>query len=149
MLLIASYLALPRTVEDGEKRPATGPWLALFGLLLGLGLGNHLSLVGVAGPLLLWLMATLGWRAVLTPWLVGPLVLGLGIYVYMPIRAAQDPPVNWGNADTFEGFRWMVTGRVYQDYAFDVPGSKVAGRVVNLGPARLLPVQPAGHLSGP
>ena len=131
LLLIAAHLALPRPAEEGGDSRRTGPWLGLFGLLLGLGLGNHLTLLGIAGPLLLWLLATLGWRAVLTPWLVGPLVLGLGIYVYMPIRAAQDPPVNWGNADTFEGFRWMVSGRVYQDYAFDVPGSKVPGRVVN------------------
>ena len=103
LLLTATHLALRRPGENQEARFTTGK-LGLFGLLLGLGLGNHLTLLAVAVPLLFWLWRTLGLRRLASPWMLGAFILGLGIYLYLPIRAAQDPPINWGNADTLGGF---------------------------------------------
>ena len=128
LLAIASHLALPR--EDERTAPDPRPWMALFGLLLGLGLGNHLTLLAVAAPLALWLLTTPGWRVLVSPWPAVALILGLGVYAYLPLRAAQEPPVNWGNADTLDGMAWMLSGRVYQDYVFGVPSSIIPTRVV-------------------
>ena len=131
LLLIASSLALRQPLKEGNRPSPTTTQMALFGLLLGLGLGNHLTLLAVAVPLLFWLWATLGWRQVVFRWSVGAFILGLGIYIYLPIRAAQDPPVDWGNANTIGGMAWMVSARVYQDYVFGVPAGAILGRVLD------------------
>ena len=120
LLLLASQVALRGPADEQRDEAYVTRRIALFGLLLGLGLGNHLTLLAVAVPLLLWLSGALGWRKVISPWAIGALVAGLAVYVYLPIRAAQGPPVNWGNADTVGGMMWMLSGRIYQDYVFGV-----------------------------
>lgn len=109
------YLALHAPARPG----------ALFaaGLTLGLGLGNHLTLL-----LALPGLAILAWppRLPPRPWRLGAamaagLVLGLAVYTYLPLAARRDPPVNWGDPRTWEGFAWVVTGHIYQPYVFGVP----------------------------
>lgn len=130
LVLIASHIALRPPEEDGQPVPGITGRLALFGLLLGLGLGNHLSLLAVAVPMGYWIFTGTGWRKLVSPWPVGALLLGLGIYVYLPVSAAQHPPVNWGHANTLDGFAWMITGQAYQDYVFGVPVDSLLERVV-------------------
>jgi hypothetical protein len=43
-------------------------------------------------------------------------VLGLSLYLIIPIRALSNPSVNWGNAVTPERFWWLVSGQLYQSY---------------------------------
>ena len=127
LLAVAARVALaPRP----SGSPATTRWLGLFGLLLGIGLGNHLTLLAVAVPLLAWLWISLGWRTLASPWVIGPFVLGIAVYIYLPVRAAQHPPINWGNADTATGALWMLTARPYQEYVFGVTTGAVVGRLV-------------------
>lgn len=126
LLLIATRLALP-TEPRGEGSPRN--MLVLFGLVLGLGLGNHLTLLAIAVPLALWVAASLGWRNVASVWPVLALFVGLSIYVYLPISASQEPAVNWGNADTVGGMAWMLSGRVYQEHVFGVSSGAIGGRV--------------------
>ena len=122
LLLIAAQLAL-------STEPArTVPRLALFGFLFGIGLGNHLTLLAVGVPMLYWLWSALGWRRLATPWMVAAFALGAAVYVYLPIRAADHPPVNWGNADTLRGAFWMLTARPYQEYVFGVPPGSILTR---------------------
>ncbi len=92
------------------------------GLLFGLALGNHLT---TALLLPAWLAAT-GWtagRLQLRPVVLrlGGLAAGLLIYLYLPLRAAAHPPVNWGNASTPAGFWWVISGAPYQALAFGLP----------------------------
>ena len=75
LLLLAAQIALRRT---GEPPPLhIGRRMALFGLLLGLGLGNHLTLLAVALPALVWIGSAIGWRRVVSPWAAAGLILGL------------------------------------------------------------------------
>ena len=124
LLLIAADVALSPRVESGRFK------LALFGLLLGVGLGNHLTLLAVAVPLLGWVWSAAGWRKVASPWTVAPFVLGISIYAYLPISASQGPPINWGNADTVGGIVWMLTARPYQEYVFGVATNSIPDRLV-------------------
>lgn len=101
---------------DRSRHPAC--W-ATLGLSLGLGLGAHVTLVlAVSGMLiLLWSKATA--RGLLACAL--GLLCGTCIYAYIPIAARAQPPVNWGDAHTLEGFRWLVSGKLYWGYAFALP----------------------------
>jgi 4-amino-4-deoxy-L-arabinose transferase-like glycosyltransferase len=93
-------------------------WLA--GLTLGLGLGNHLTLVAAAPAalVLLWPERRRWFRIrVLLPGIT-LFFLGLGIYAYLPLAAVHSPPINWGNVQTWDRFLWVVTGKQYQAFAF-------------------------------
>ena len=149
LILIASYLAL-RVPPEGEQATSdrTPQQMALFALVLGLGLGNHITLLAIAVPLLYWLWSTLGWRKVVTRWTVGGLVLGLGIYVYLPISAAQDPAISWGEADSLGGFAWMLSGRLYQEYVFAIPVGSYLGRTTALMELTFLQFNPLGIFLG-
>lgn len=43
------------------------------------------------------------------------LVAGFSLYAYIPIRAAVDPPINWGNPDSVSRFYNHVRGTEYLD----------------------------------
>ena len=130
LLLLATHLVLRPSTERERNWRHVSYKLGAFALLLGLGLGNHLTLLAVAVPLIYWIGATLGWRKLLSPWTVGGLLLGLAIYIYLPVRAAQNPDINWGNASTAGGVAWMLSGRPYQDYVFGTPAQDIPDRLL-------------------
>jgi hypothetical protein len=104
-------------------------WLAAFAL--GLGLGNHLTLVFVAPAAAVFLWPErrrwLRFRVLLPA--VALFIAGLGIYAYLPLAARHRPPVNWGNPQTLKGFLWVVTGQQYQQFAFGLGMEDIPGRI--------------------
>jgi len=50
-------------------------------------------------------------------------------YSYLPLRAAQNPILNWGNIHDWQTFKWHITGGQFQVWMFS--SAKVAGK--NLG----------------
>ena len=104
-------------------------WLA--GLAFGLGLGNHLTLAFAALPaiLLLWPERRRWFRArALLPAALFTLV-GLSVYAYLPLAASRQPPVNWGNPQTWKQFVWVVTAKQYQPFAFGLDPAAMPGRL--------------------
>jgi hypothetical protein len=95
-----------------QIKPSNQNWLipVLFGLV-GLSLGNHLSILLIV-PLIIWLLKIeWRWRLVVTTCLA--FGLGLSIYLIIPIRAAALPPVNWGGATNWPNFWWLVSAEAY------------------------------------
>jgi hypothetical protein len=127
-LFVALLLWLASRVRAGSKGHLK--WLCLTA---GLALGNHLSvmfLLPLIGALVwpTWGRQSLGLRAGL-PLLV---LAGLSLYGLLPWRAAAQPPVNWGGADRWTGFRWLVTGEAYREYALGLPWAYVGSRALAL-----------------
>lgn len=116
-----------QAADRGETRT-----LAIFGLLTSLGLGNHLTLIAVVLPLAIWIILEIRLRRFLSPSFIIFFTLGLSVYLYLPLSAAQNPPINWGNADTLAGFIWMLTGQPYQEYVLAIPAHMLAERIQNL-----------------
>lgn len=54
---------------------------------------------------------------------------GLSLYALLPIRASYDPPVNWGDASTWNGFLWLVSGQIYHEYSFGLSVLDAVGRL--------------------
>lgn len=105
--------------------------LLILSLTLGLSLGNHLSvLLFVPGVLFLVLRKRRPTvKASLA--MAGFFLLGLSIYLYLPLRAAQSPPINWGASHTWSGFWWTVSARIYRQYAFALPLVYLPGRIAS------------------
>jgi tetratricopeptide (TPR) repeat protein len=51
------------------------------------------------------------WRSLLGLIVVG--ALGLSLHLYMPIASSRNPPMDWGNTQTWEGFKHVVTRGQY------------------------------------
>ncbi len=82
----------------------------------GLGLANHhflaILLLPVAAPTLGRVFARRGFIG-LFGMIVAP-VMGLATYVYLPIRAGQEPALNLGDPSTIPRLFWVVSAQAFQ-----------------------------------
>lgn len=103
-------------------------YLPLAGLSLGLGLGNHLTLLFLLPGVLLFLLLS-GRRPTWTEALGGSLLFlaGLSVYLYLPLRAAADPWLNWGDPRNWEAFWSHVSAAAYRGFFFQRPWAEVVG----------------------
>ena len=62
-------------------------------------------------------------------WLLAGGIAGALFYARVPWAARAAPPVNWGYADNWAGFWWLVSGRAYRGYLFTLPPASILGRV--------------------
>ncbi len=96
---------------------------------------KELRLAGAAALLLvpagIWLFTRevfTEWRRVLLMTLYA--LLGLSLFIYMPIASDTNPPMNWGYPRTMEGFKHAVTRGQYQALS---PATKPAEIVSQIG----------------
>lgn len=116
LLLVAAILFLCSRQVDGESETKLN---GLTGLACGLAIENHLTSIFLLPLVLFWKR---DWASLLRR--IAFLLLGLCSYLILPLRAAMRAPVNWGHATTWDGFLWLVSGRLYQDdvLALTLPG---------------------------
>jgi hypothetical protein len=134
--LLFAALILHRALVWAERQRVVD--LAIGGLLIGLSLGNHLLTLAIA-PLVAVFVVWSGRRvfALRPALLLVPLVavaIGLSVYLYIPIRAAQDPPLAYNHPTTVDAVMWLVTGVQFRSQ-FDFLTSN--------GPAELLAALPS------
>lgn len=96
-------------------------WL-LFAFFLALGFTNHLtSILILPGTAYLYFTKYkfnfLGIRKLAFMILVFAVVL-VAVYSYLPLRASQNPLLNWGNPIDWERIYRHITGRQYQVWLF-------------------------------
>jgi hypothetical protein len=119
--------------------------LAAVGLLYGLSLGNHLSSLLLAPGLGAFVLAVAG-KEILAPrrllLLGGPMLAGLGIYAYLPLRYLAAPAFNYAGhydaAGSFlpldltrpENLWWLVSGQGFRNLML---GYSPAEAVVEMG----------------
>ncbi len=91
--------------------------MAALALWCGVGLGNHMLVVMMAPAIMLLLFTTLPereftWKRIAI--LAGMFALGLTVYLYLPLRSAMNPPLNYAHPTTFERFFYLVSGAQFQ-----------------------------------
>jgi hypothetical protein len=115
-----------------DARPDRGWLLWLLGLLSGLALAHHQTIVLIAPSLAILAFAALA-RA--QAHRVRDLAIGIALglvgllpYVYLPLAAAADPAVNFGDPVTLERFIAVVTREAYGTVTLtvtDIEGSRL------------------------
>jgi len=142
-LALLLYLWSSR-LEDSSPIPIR--YDVATGLVCGLAMGNHLTtlfilpvafLMGgvvrrsnelqVQEKMFFWSGWNIQWKSI--GWRLAGLVVGLLVYITLPLRAASNPPINWGNPATLKGFLWLVSGRLYSGLLFGVPGNFILPRI--------------------
>lgn len=132
--LITLVLVFIKAIYDtGSKKPEGGTFISqhkyylIFAFLLGLSFTNHLTTILLAPACLTLffyvnisnkprLYKLLGFMAVC-------FLLGLSVYLYLPIRANMSPTLLWGNPYNFERFYWHVSGKQFSVWIFSAKGS--------------------------
>src|SRR5919112_3009683 len=108
-------------------------YLLLSAFLVGLSLTNHLT-SGLLLPASLLFVALVDWRRLVDVRLVlggaGLFLLGLAPYLYLPIRAAMDPPMEANNPTNFGRFWYVVSGGNLTGSFFSFGPSELPERMV-------------------
>ena len=106
-LFLTTFLYL----ADGNPR-----YLLLAAVLVGLGLGHHLSFVAVLPGMLfiVWKKGLPSRGGLLFGLMVLIAAVYLTSYLYMPIRSRFDLLIDWNNPETTKGFYAQLTARQFQ-----------------------------------
>ena len=154
--LLFAALLVHRALVWADRRRVKD--LVIGGLLVGLALGNHLLtlfLVPFVGLFVLWT----GRKAILArPWILvpalGAAVLGLAVYLYIPLAASASPPLPYNHPTTLDGFLWLVEGTQFRTQ-FDFLSPKGPGEFMaslpalwSLVVARATPIVPILGVTG-
>lgn len=103
-------------------------YLLLSAFFIGLAMTSHMT-SGLLLPAGVFFVAVLDWRK-LVEWRLllkgsGAFLAGLSPYLYLPIRAAMDPPFDGNNPTNFSQFWYIVSG------------GNLRGKLFAFGPAEL------------
>jgi hypothetical protein len=118
---LVSWLFLRALSSAASGEPAAGRhWLG-FAFALGLSFSNHMMTVLLAPAFLLLYFQVSGtgaasWKRL--AWAVPAFAAGLLPYLYLPLRAAQRPWVNWGNPVSWEAFADHLAARQFRYQMF-------------------------------
>jgi hypothetical protein len=84
-------------------------------LIAGVSLGLHMSIatLGLGFAWLVWLNGRC-WKR--TAAAAGLAALGTTVFLFVPLRAAQDPPLNVCDPSSLEQFLWYVSGGAYSGW---------------------------------
>ena len=111
------YVARDQSRTDGVRWLWAGAFIGGLGMCL-----HHATFASVLPAFFLFFLAA-GWgrRWGLKAWggAAALFVLGLTVYLYLPIRAQQDPPLNWGWTRDAKALGWSAVAATdaYRDIA--------------------------------
>jgi hypothetical protein len=107
-------------VSERLNKDALKGWL-LFALLLGLSFSNHMTTIFLLPAFAFmffyeYKFNTRSFKVLMI--LLIPFFAGLSLYLYLPMRAAANPTINWGNPVNFDNLLHHVSGRQYSIWVF-------------------------------
>jgi len=121
MVLLTIWMFVSGLEEQLTEPGTVSRKFILFAFILGLSFSNHMTTILLA-PGFMWLyFRTFGLRkqSFLQIFKVALFfLLGLSVYVYLPIRSANHPLLDWGHPATLERFFWHVSGKQFRVWMF-------------------------------
>lgn len=135
-LLVALALAAFFAWERGRSPKALG-W---FALAVGFVAMHHRTAMLMIAPALIAAVVLTRPRSFrLYAGVAGLFLAPFACYLYLPIRAAARPPLNWTDPITFDRFVDHVLATQYQHFAFSHSLEQMAEQAVKLAPQVLAP----------
>jgi hypothetical protein len=138
------------TLNLDFKQASHNKWLLGTSFLVGLGIGNHLTIILFIPVVVLVLIYALrnsaSRRLVLAQ--IALVLAGMLVYLYLPIRAHAYPAVNWGNPQTWSGFLWEVSADPYRGLFLSATPSLIIERLRSVASLLLGQFGALGLLAG-
>ncbi len=139
-IFILILLRMPPFVlkTDPSNRNAEKMIYGLF-FLFGLSLGAHAILILYLPFLLIW--AYYFWLKPKQVWISSDtskrlililffFLMGLSVYLYLPIRSVQNPYYDWGNPETFTNLIFHASDRKDANFHFSVPKGNIFSKLL-------------------
>ncbi len=107
------------TKKDGWE--INGKYFLLAVFVLGLSFTNHMTTIlflPALGYLLFLIIKTIDFPKKFSIYTILLFFLGVSVYLYLPIRASQNPFFNWGNTSSLEKLLWHISGKQYRVWIF-------------------------------
>ncbi|WP_243371829.1 DUF2723 domain-containing protein [Geotalea sp. SG265] len=132
--------------RQGEEHPA---YVYLGAFLCGLAFGAHQTIILLL-PSFVFLILSMNWRLItrVKEFILAVFfaVIGFSVHLHMPVRATQNPLLNWGDSKTLPQFLWNLLRQGYpsekpvrdltllwdQINAFNIPHEFTSGGLVLL-----------------
>lgn len=134
IFLLSLVIILTLIQGEGLKRPMGSKGFYLLAFVYGLSLGHHMMALLLL-PAILFLLLSYGGKALFRPhrmFLAAALfIMGLSIYLYLPIRSAHNPPFDWGNPETWSALKIHISGQHYRAWIFTLSAEKLASSLHN------------------
>ena len=121
ILVYFKFLESTGGINVANERDMKRLYLSLTFLFIGLGMANHLLILSAAIPIMLHMIYLIFVRVLSFVELkraVLWILYGLGLYLYIPIRATAKPEINWGNIHDFASFVHYLTRQDYWSKAY-------------------------------
>jgi hypothetical protein len=120
------YLILSQIrLRKQEKNIWSNKIFYLFFFLYGLSFGNHLSTVLLL-PGFIFLFMTIYGKSFFEKkrifLLVSFFILGISIYLYLPVRSSLNPILNWGDPSSLSNLKRHISGWQYSVWMFSESG---------------------------
>jgi hypothetical protein len=121
LILLTFYAFFHGLKTESSGNTAIPPSLVMAAFLLGLSFANHMTTILIV-PALLYLyfrISGLNLSAFLKAATLLPFfLLGLSLYLYLPLRGRMQPPMNWGYPAESERLFWHMSGKQYRNWMF-------------------------------
>jgi len=128
LVLALWWIWLLLRYETTKNKPIR---LLLLAFCFGLALGNHITIIlflpAIIYSLILPFRKGMPLRLIFVQAL--SVLLGTLVYLYLPLRAAHYPPINWGNPQSWQGFLWIISGDPYHNLLLATSLSQVFVRI--------------------
>jgi len=121
LILLTTLFFIGGLEEQLKQSDILSRKLVLSVFILGLSFSNHMTTILLLPGFLYLFFFALGFNKEsflrilkLTP----GFLLGLSIYLYLPIRSSKNPLLDWGHPATVERFFWHVSGKQFRIWMF-------------------------------
>ncbi len=120
-LILTLFLLKALNLNNSGRKNASKAFFLAGLFVLGLGLGNHSLLMMSLGLIYVSVYIVKSfeiknYRTVALGILF--LIIGLSVYLYLPVRAAAGPPINHGNPQNLSNLEWVITAKQFRDNTF-------------------------------
>ena len=120
-LIIMCVVTVAKNPSEYHDEKRSVRFYALGAYLFGLGMANHMTIIVLAPACVYLLIAREGignFLIKVIKILLPCFLLGLSSYLFLPIRSAAQPSLDWGNPETIGNFFRHLSGKQYQVWMF-------------------------------
>jgi tetratricopeptide (TPR) repeat protein len=122
MLLILLFLE----TLDAPDQSSFSRRLVLFSFMFGLSLTNHVAGVFLIPAFAIWMLVSarrrISFRNALPS--LAFFLVGLSVYLYLPIRSSMNPVIDWGNPETLSNFWQVITAGQFRNDVLTAPSMR-------------------------
>ncbi len=121
IILLTLYTFFEGLRLDAKGALCIPSQLVASAFLLGLSFANHMTTILIVPALIFLYLKSYGFNRptlLRTARLSLFFALGVSLYLYLPLRARLQPPMNWGYPAELERLFWHVSGKQYRSWMF-------------------------------